>query len=313
MSIWLATAATLALAAADPAPYQWHLPRGFPAPAVPADNPMLDAKVALGRRLFFETRLSVTRQYSCASCHDPARAYSDGRARAVGATGSILPHGAMSLVNVAYNISFGWSRPELRSLESQMRVPLFNAHPVEMGLAGAEGAVCDLLAGDPEYLAAFNESFPLDPAPVTIDHVIKAIAAFERTLIFGDSPFDRYVFQGDHDAITRQAKRGMALFYSSRSGCGSCHSGFNFEGNWRDSKGETGPPRFDGRFRVPTLRNIALTAPYMHDGRFETLGDVIDHHAGGSRLSPRQREDLIAFLEALTDAELARTQVSAGR
>src|SRR5262249_12918719 len=141
-----------------------------------------------------------------------------------------------------------------------------------------------------------------------------------RTLIYGNSPFDRYVFGGDHDAISTQAKRGMQLFYSSRAGCGSCHSGLNFSGNWRDAQGETGKVGFadtglgDGPMRVPTLRNITLTAPYMHDGRFTTLDAVLDHyayaaqhHLGDPRLqsfdlSPDERADLIAFLRSLTDS-----------
>jgi cytochrome c peroxidase len=157
---------------------------------------------------------------------------------------------------------------------------------------------------------------------VSFDNLVKAIAAFERTLIYGNSPFDRYVFSGDHEALSAQAKRGMHLFYSSRAGCASCHSGFNFEGNWRDAQGQTGKPAFADNglggqpMRVPTLRNIALTAPYMHDGRFTTLEAVLDHyaraaeqHLGDARLhsfnlTVGERADLIAFLNTLTDPGL---------
>jgi cytochrome c peroxidase len=312
-----------ALAANDNTRYDWHLPRGFSTPAVPADNPMSTAKVALGQRLFSEPRLSVTGKHSCASCHEPGRAYSDGRARAIGATGQPLSHSAMSLVNVAYNISYGWTKPELQSLESQMLEPLLNEHPVELGLAGRQSSVSDLLAADPAYREAFARAFPQDAAPVNFGNLVKAIAAFERTLIFGGSPFDRYVFNGEHAAIPAQAKRGMQLFYSPQAGCGSCHSGFNFNGNWRDSQGDTGKPGFannglgDELMRVPTLRNIALTAPYMHDGRFATLAAVLDHYARVAQLpasdarlrsfnlSADERADLIAFLETLTDAQFA--------
>jgi cytochrome c peroxidase len=343
----IAVASTDSHPADDAAPYTWHLPRGFPTPAVPADNAMSTAKVALGRRLFFEPRLSVTGQHSCASCHEPGRAYTDGRGLAIGATGQSLTHSAMSLVNVAYNISFGWTKPALQSLEAQMLEPLLNEHPVELGLAGRQASVCDLLAADPDYRAAFARAFPQEtgagadarvgtaagagtrdngevaPTPVSFENVVKAIAAFERTLIFGDSPFDRYVFGGDHDAISAPAKRGMQLFYSPEAGCGSCHSGFNFNGNWRDSQGTTGKPGFANNgvggqmMRVPTLRNIALSAPYMHDGRFATLDAVLDHYAGVAKLpasdaklrtfnlSTDERADLIAFLQTLTDAELS--------
>ncbi|MBV8806478.1 MAG: c-type cytochrome [Sinobacteraceae bacterium] len=305
------------------------MPRGFPTPAVPADNPMSNVKVTLGRRLFFEPRLSVTGRYSCASCHDPAKAFTDGRGRAVGATGETLAHSAMSLVNVAYNITYGWTNPDLQSLEAQMREPLLNEHPIELGLAGREASVCALLEGEPTYRAAFAEAFPQDPTPVRFENLIKAIATFERTLIYGNSPFDRYVFGGDHTAISAQAKHGMQLFYSPRAGCGSCHSGLNFAGNWRDAQGQTGRAGFadngtaERPMKVPTLRNIALTAPYMHDGRFATLAAVLDHYAEVARQAigdPRlhsfdlptdERADLSAFLNTLTDPELARTQTAA--
>lgn len=300
--------------------FEWHLPRGFPTPAVPADNPMSVEKVALGQRLFFEPRLSVTGRYSCASCHDPARAFTDKRALAVGATGQTLTRSAMSLVNAAYNISFGWTKADVLSLEQQMLEPLLNEHPVELGLAGREQVVCAMLGADADYVAAFAQAFPRDGA-VTLDNLIKAVAAFERTLIAGDSPFDHYVFRGEHDALSEQQKRGMQLFYSPRAGCGTCHSGFNFNGNWRDSQGATGKSAFANNgvgnqpMRVPTLRNIALTAPYMHDGRFDTLEAVLDHYASVAQqpgsdpklrtfnLSPGERTDLIAFLHALTDAQ----------
>ncbi|HYC09961.1 MAG TPA: cytochrome c peroxidase, partial [Steroidobacteraceae bacterium] len=278
--------------------------------------------------------------------HDPARSFSDGRAVALGATGAALPHNAMALVNVAYNVSFGWTTAQERTLEAQMRKPLLSRHPIELGLAGREASLCLTLAADPAYAAAFAEAFPgeraarantstaaastgapaaaADTSAVTFDHVVKAIAAFERTLISGRSPFDRYVFEGEHTALSAQAKRGMALFFSPRVGCSGCHSGFNFAGNWRDARGDTGRPSFAdngasvGAMRVPTLRNVALTAPYMHDGRFATLEAVLRHYsglaaraaAGGVKIDRRlphgaltdtERAELIAFLDSLTD------------
>lgn len=312
---------------APPPAYVWHLPRGFPTPFVPPGNPMSDAKVALGKRLFFEPRLSVTGKYSCASCHDPARSFTDGRPVAIGATGGALPRGAMALVNVAYNVSFGWTEPQLSSLESQMLEPLLNRHPVELGMAGRQPAVNRTLAADPAYATAFGAVFPDEGPPVTFDHLVKAIAAFERTLISGNSPFDRYVFGGQHDALSPEARQGMALFFSPRAGCSQCHTGFNFSGNWRDSDGPTGEASFADNgasrqpMRVPTLRNIALTAPYMHDGRFPTLEAVVDHYAqmaekaraagaDGAGIDPRlrtfdltqpERAELVAFLKSLTD------------
>jgi cytochrome c peroxidase len=321
VSLSLRFFATAALALASTVPveaagYDWQLPRGFPEPAVPADNPMSDAKVALGRRLFFEPRLSVTGKFSCASCHAPERAFSESRKVAVGATGEALPLNAMALVNVAYNVSYGWAKPSLRSLEAQMLEPLLNEHPVEMGMKGREQTVLTDLAKDAAYSQAFVAAFPEDSA-MTFDHLVKAIAAFERTLISGHSPFDRYVFEADHGALSDQAKRGMDLFFSADTGCANCHSGFNFAGNWRDAQGATGEPSFASNgtskqaMRVPTLRNVAVTSPYMHDGRFTTLEAVLDHysHPGKDadaklqalKLSERERRELMAFLESLTD------------
>jgi cytochrome c peroxidase len=299
--------------------YDWRLPRGFPAPVVPADNPMSVAKVALGRRLFAETRLSVMGRHSCASCHAPALAYTDGRATAVGATGGDVGRATMSLANVAYAPRFGWFEGGAETLEAQMHTPLFNDHPVEIGLGGREREVVDSLRADPEYARGFATAFPGDASPITIDNVIRAIAAFERTLISGGSPFDRYAFGGEHEAIDARAKRGMELFYSPRLGCGACHGGFAFAGPTRDARRPDAVATYanDGTserpIRVPTLRNVALTAPYMHDGRYATLEDVIAHYErlgvrAGSGHRPFQLDDderaaLLAFLRALTDPE----------
>jgi cytochrome c peroxidase len=324
----LLLAAALPSGPAYAAEFAWQLPRGFPTPAVPADNPMSVAKVALGRRLFFETRLSVTGRYSCASCHDPKRAYTDGRAHAVGATGAAVAHSAMSLYNVAYNLSYGWQQPFVTTLEQQMRQPLLNRHPVEIGLDPRDHKVVVQLKADASYPRQFAAAFAGD-GTISVARIIKAIAAFERTLIDGHSPFDEYVFAGHHDALSPAAKRGMSLFFSARIGCAGCHSGFNFSGNWRDRAGPTGKASFAddglgaGPMRVPTLRNITLTAPYMHDGRFATLDAVLDHYqrvgtvpdsAHGGQRDPRlrsfsldasERADLKAFLDSLTDREVA--------
>jgi cytochrome c peroxidase len=345
--ILLACAATHAAQGADASmdlAYEWHLPPGFPRPVVPADNPMSAAKVELGRRLFHETRLSSTGRYACHSCHRPELAFTDGRARALGATGETLKHAAMSLANVAYNAAFTWSDARVRSLESQMRQPLFNRHPVEMGLRNDGLAAVEALSGDNAYRDLFAAAFPQDPAPISMDHIIKAIAAFERTLISGRSPFDRYVFDDDRTALSAAQKRGMALFFSPRIGCAHCHSGINFSGpliyeghlkasasfadtGLYDVDGQGSYPAGDrglidvthraadmGKFRVPTLRNVALTAPYMHDGSLADLEQVIDHYARAGSGNPHQdprvrklflsaaeRADLIGFLQGLTD------------
>jgi cytochrome c peroxidase len=356
----LATCAPLSAAYAGDAAaapdFEWHLPPGFPRPAVPADNPMSSSKVELGRRLFFETRLSSTGQYSCASCHRPELAFSDGQARAQGATGESTRRSAMSLTNVAYNPAFTWANPGVLSLEAQMRQPLFNAHPIEMGLENEGIIAVHNLSLDSAYAAQFAAAFPNDPAPLSMDHIIKAIAAFERTLISGRSAFDRYVFDDDRAAMSESARRGMALFFSERVGCAQCHFGINFsgrlvyQGHVKDSAifantglydidGRGGYPSTDrglielthrakdmGKFRVPTLRNVALTAPYMHDGSLPTLQDVMDHYMRGGHengrqdprirpfvLSATERAELLDFLDSLTDRDFIENPQSRPR
>ena len=313
----------------NPGPaYEWHLPPGFPPPAVPADNPMSDAKVALGRRLFNDPQFSLTGTYSCASCHQRDKAYTDGRAQAIGATGNAVRRSAMSLANVAYNIAFTWGDSRVRSLEAQMRTPLFSTHPVEMGEAQSGGAVLAAINDDSQYRRQFSEAFGRS-RPVSMQHMIQAIAAYERTLISGRAAFDRYLFDDDAGAMSEEAKRGMALFYSHRVGCARCHFGLNFSGpiRYRDHEPrralfannglQRGPdrglmevtarPADRGKFKVPTLRNIALTAPYMHDGSLPTLRAVLAHYMrGGPQLPPfslseTEQTDLLAFLGSLTD------------
>ncbi len=252
----------------------------------------------------------------------------------------------MSLANVAYNAAFTWGNPTVRSLEAQMRQPLFNEHPVEMGLKGGGDSAVRSISRDATYLEQFAAAFPGPPPALTMDHIIKAIAAFERTLISGRSAFDRYIFDDERAAISESAKRGMALFYSARVGCAQCHSGLNFSGplvfeghpqvkalfantGLYDVDTHGGYPKSDqglievthhahdmGKFRVPTLRNVALTAPYMHDGSLATLEEVLDHYVRGGHksawqdrrirpfaLSSAERADLLAFLATLTDRD----------
>ncbi len=343
--------------AREPAPdagggYEWDLPAGFPVPPVPAGNPMSAAKVELGRRLFFDPDLSGNRTQSCAGCHRPELAFTDGRARAVGSTGEVHPRGALSLANVAYNASYNWADPRIRTLEEQMRVPLFGTEPVEMGLAGREDEAAARLAARPIYRDLFRRAFPHEPQPVTLDNAIRAIASFERTLISGASAFDRFVYWGEDEEFSAAARHGMELFFSARLRCSECHGGFNLAAPPRrpgepetapvlhntglydldgggaypaDNRGAfeaTGRPEDMGRFKAPTLRNIALTAPYMHDGSLTTLAEVVDFYAAGGRgpgresplksplvagfeLAEGERRDLLVFLESLTDPGFA--------
>ena len=318
-AVLLGTAA-LSIAAQESAPpYLWHLPRGFPQPLVPADNPMSEAKVKLGAELFADTRMSVNGQHSCQGCHSPERGFTDGLARSRGATGETLALNAPTLLNAAYSASLGWHDNGVHTLEQQMRGPLFNQHPVELGLAGHEADTERMLAADAGVAAGFAAAFPGEARPVSMENAIRAIAAYERTLVAGGSAFDRYVFAGAHDALDAEQKRGMELFFSARTGCSACHGGINFAGPWVDAQQPTATAVFADTgtgeaVRVPTLRNLALTAPYMHDGRFATLDAVLDHYerlATDDASDPRlrraplttgERSSLRSFLESLNDA-----------
>jgi cytochrome c peroxidase len=223
-------------------------------------------------------------------------------------------------LNAAYNASLGWNDARVRTFEQQMRGPLFNEHPAELGLAGRERALERTLSEDAAVARAFAAAFPGDSSPVTIDNTIRAIAAYLRTLLSASSPFDRYVFAGEHGALDPAQKRGMELFFSARTGCSACHAGINFANAWIDNEHTSATPVFadtgTGQFvRVPTLRNLGLTAPYMHDGRFATLDAVLDHYERlavdpgadtrlrRAQLTTEERGALAAFLVSLDDAK----------
>jgi cytochrome c peroxidase len=341
--------------AAAQAAYAWQLPAGFPVPPVPADNPMSEAKVSLGRRLFHDRRLSLNETQACSTCHQQARAFTDGKARAVGSTGEVHKRGALSITNAAYRATYNWENSLLRTLEQQALVPLFNMDPaVELGMDGHEDVLLARLAADPEYPAMFRAAFPERAEAISLQTTVFAVAAFARTIVSGDAPYDRWR-SGDAGAMSASALRGLALF-EGKARCVGCHGGLTFtDAEWTpgmdpgavpfhneglyDVDGAGGYPPEDpglalqtgraedvGRFRAPTLRNVAVTAPYMHDGSLATLAEVIDHYAepfsldgAGNRVAPNprrdllvrdivldagERADLLAFLEALTDEAL---------
>jgi cytochrome c peroxidase len=242
-------------------PFAWHLPPGVPRPKVPGDNPMSEAKVRLGRRLFYDTRLSGNGTFACASCHQQKRAFTDGLPRAVGSTGQQHARSAMSLANVAFNASYGWADARTRTLEAQMAVPMFNEHPIEMGMKGNEATIVARIAADSTDAAMFREAFP--EQPVALDTIVKAIASFERTIVSANSPLDWYLYRDDRSALTPQAQRGMALFFSDRLACAQCHAGFNLSGPTVQDRGADVAPTFhntglyniDGRGRI--RRSIA--------------------------------------------------------
>lgn len=299
--------------APSPQGFDWRLPAKFPTPRVPANNPMSDVAIELGRRLFYDVRLSITRTASCASCHDQARAFTDGRVVPVGVTGVSHPRNSMSLVNVGYGSVLTWANPNERTLEHQALTPMFGESPVELGLGGREDTLFTRLGADTTYQRLFPEAFPAESIPISLATVTRALAAFERTLISGNSPYDRYRFRGQSSAISASAKRGEDLFFSERLECFHCHGGFNFTGS-TDFEGKgfsekefhnTGLYNIDGqggypepntgliqftllpqdmgRFKAPSLRNVEVTAPYFHDGSAATLDDVVDHYVSGGR------------------------------
>ncbi len=298
--------AIVSVSAVTPAqtPYVWDLPAGWPAPRVPADNPMSDAKVRLGRELFYDTRLSGNGTQSCASCHAQTLAFTDGRGQAVGSTGQRHPRGSMSLVNIAYADTLTWANPDMHALEAQAAGPMFGTTPVELGLT-EHGPWLQALAADRRLAPMFADAFGMASSAITVDHVTKAIASFERSIISARSPWDRYRQTHDNSAISEAARRGEVLFHSQPFTCFRCHGDFLFS-NTADFSGRTTtaplvrrPEDPAGYRKAPTLRNIALTAPYMHDGSVPTLDGLVSH---GFPKDPAQRADLIAFLEALTDS-----------
>ncbi|HLU66378.1 MAG TPA: di-heme enzyme [Kofleriaceae bacterium] len=358
-----AAAATAAQAgcAADPAEGAWaalEIPAHFPEPIVPPDNPPTAAAIELGRHLFHDARLSVDGSTSCSSCHRQELAFADDQAVSVGALGETGVLNAPSLANALYAAPLTWSHARLTRLEEQLRRPMFGAAPLEMGMAGAERDIVERLEREPRYRDLFAEAFP--GQAIDLDLARLALASFVRSLISYRSDFDRFL-QGEEDALTAGARRGADLFFSPRLGCATCHAGFALTSAVATaaSTGEPGafhniglydldgrgayPPEAPGliaesglaqdmgRFRVPSLRNVALTAPYMHDGSVATLEEVIRIYEAGGRviedgpsagdgrasplrsallvpfeLTDSERADLIAFLESLTDHELVR-------
>lgn len=286
---------------------------------VPADNHITRAKVELGRTLFFDTRLSRDGSLACASCHKPARAFTDGRPTAVGVGGQVGRRNAPTLVNRAYGRSLFWDG-RVRTLEEQALLPLTS--PNELGNTHEE--IVRRLSSSQPYRRRFAQAFGTEE--VTIERVAAAIASFERTLVSGDSPFDRYRELGDSAAVSAEARRGLEIFLG-RARCVLCHDGQLFtderfhnsgvafrDGALADSGRYivTGRPEDLGAFKTPTLREIERTAPYMHDGSLAALEEVIEFYDRGGNGNPHldplltplsltatEKHALVAFLRSL--------------
>jgi cytochrome c peroxidase len=308
-------------------PIEIKAPLGLPPVPIPADNPVTAETVALGRKLFYEKKLSADNTISCSMCHSPQLGFSDGRKFSLGVAGKRGTRNAPTVINAAYSTMQFWDG-RAASLELQAAGPI--ANPVEMNQP--HDVSVSKLAADPEYKQLFLAAF--GPGPVTIGKVEKSIASFERTVVSGNSPFDRYYYGGDKTALSPAAIRGLAVFTDkARGNCSACHTigekyalftdgKFHNIGVGVNSEGElTDPGRYAeskaevdrGAFKTPSLRNVGLSAPYMHDGSLKTLKDVIDFYKGGGNSNPnldkeikelkltaQDKEDLMEFLESLT-------------
>jgi len=340
----------------QPSAYPVAAPAWMPKPMEPVANPTTAEKVQLGRKLFYDVRLSRDQTKSCSSCHEQARAFTDGLPLSPGVTGELTTRNSMSLANAGYSPTLTWANPLMHSMEQQALIPLVGEHPVELGMAGLDDELASRLRAEPSYPDLFRASFPEVSGQISLATVTRALAAFQRTLVSANSPYDRYRYEGDIDAVSDAVIRGEALFFSEKFECHHCHNGVNFNDtvfHERDPHGQrafhntglynldsdgayplrdtgvmsvTGRSQDMGRFKAPTLRNIAVTGPYMHDGSISTLDEVIDHYAAGGRtiasgasagigsdnplkssfvpgftISDQERADLKAFLNSLTD------------
>ncbi|HEY8946140.1 MAG TPA: cytochrome c peroxidase [Polyangiaceae bacterium] len=297
-------------------------PTGFPAGPLaetgPVDNVLTEARAQLGKRLFFERRLSRSGEIACASCHDQRHAFADPRQFSIGVDGRSGSRNAQSLTNLAWGVSFFWDG-RARSLEEQAGMPIED--PLEMDLSLTTAT--ERLRNDGRYVREFQSAYDSEPSEDTLR---KALASFVRTLVSGSTPYDEYL-RGDSSALDDAALRGEALFFG-KAGCFHCHppgaltnEGFFNNGTYVEG-GDVGRQKITGRtgdlarFKVPGLRNVAVTAPYMHDGSLDTLEDVVDHYDRGGRghsstdqqieplgLSDDEKQELVAFMRALTDTQ----------
>lgn len=341
----LATAAALLAACSGSRASPIELPLGFTAPRAPRQDPLTAEKIELGRYLFYDRRLSANQTQSCASCHHRERGFAEDLPVSVGSTGEALPRNAPGLLDAGYYTALTWNNPLMTVLERQVVVPMFADAPVELGITGNEKEIARRLAADPRYPPLFAAAFPGAEKSITIGNAAYALASFVRSMVSADSPYDR--FARGQGALSAAERRGMTLFFSDRLRCSECHAGPNFSvaapvaGDAKkdiffntglyDVDGKGGYPRGNtglyaltnkaadmGKFRVPSLRNVALTAPYYHDGSAATLEDVIRNYAAAGRgagrenrykdpriagftLAPGELEDLVAFLGSLTD------------
>ncbi|MGB1240968.1 MAG: cytochrome-c peroxidase [Chitinophagales bacterium] len=298
--------------------YTLNIPVGFPKPNIETDNPLTKSSVVLGKKLFFDPILSRDSSIACVSCHHPSRAFSDTVVLSRGVEGRLGNRNAPTLMNLAYYSVF-MRDGGARTLPLQVLIPLTDH--AEMDFSAQEAV--ERLRMDSEYVEMTRKAYGSEINTFTLT---RALAAFERTLINGNSAFDQYYFQSQKEAFSAAQIRGWELFRSEKTNCSKCHKGFNFTNNAYENNGLYSEYKDEGRFlitrdsadiakfKVPTLRNIGLTAPYMHDGSIGTLEEVIGHYESGGKqhihknpmlqsfeLTEEERNDLKAFLESLTE------------
>jgi cytochrome c peroxidase len=295
-------------------------PVGFPgevAAIAPTGNALTEARAQLGKRLFFDKRLSRTGEIACASCHLQQHAFADPNPVSTGVNGRRGRRNAPALVNLAWSESFFWDG-RAATLEEQAGKPIEDADEMDLPLAEAVSR----LDGDASYAAAFAEAYGGAPSETSLR---RALASFVRTLVSSGSAYDEHL-RGNAAALSPAARRGLEVFFGEKGGCFHCHppqtltnDGFFNNGAYRESSGDVGRKAITGRsgdlgkFKVPGLRNVEVTAPYMHDGSLPTLEAVVEHYARGEggpgadpsitplALDAGDKSDLVAFLRALTD------------
>ena len=294
------------------------IPEGFPEMTFPEDNKFTPARWELGKKLFYDPILSVDGKVSCASCHKADLAFADDKAFSPGVEGRPGVRNAPSLANVGYH-PYYLREGSVPILEMQVLVPIQEENEFAHDILH----IVDSLKNDQIYIKMSMEAYDREPDPFVIT---RALATFERTLISGDSRFDQYYYQGDKSMLTKEESRGKKLFFSDRTNCSGCHGGFNFtDYSFKNNGLEavyddigrmrfTGAPEDESLFKVPSLRNVELTSPYMHNGKFATLMEVVEHYNLGGKQHPnksqllkpleltsQEKNDLVAFLKSLTD------------
>jgi len=334
----------------------------FP-PKIPQDNPITNEKIELGKYLFYDTKLSANQTQSCSSCHLQKSAFSDHNKVGIGSTGEHSLRNPNSLTNTGYYTSYSWANPALTTLERFIILPITGDDPIELGVVDEEQEeVLNRFKLDERYQNLFTKAFPDVENPYTLEYIVKALATFLRTLNSFNSKYDKYI-RGDKTALNESEIRGMNLFMGEKAECFHCHDGINFSDSTTNEKSFSNPQFFHniglyningigsypdlnqglfeitqqnsdkGKFKAPSLRNIELTFPYMHDGSMETLEEIIDLHSNGGRyiesginagdgrnnpylsdfitvknFTQEEKDDLLAFLKSLTDEEFITNQ-----